>query len=344
MSAIHQALQRATNTPAEPLNRNDYNPLASNLGGPKKKSKGSIFYWFLAGAFLVLIPVVVFWPMPGQTPIIESQQTLNTIPEPAVQESSRKAQGIETTPVQAESLIAPKSATLESESTSSPIDNGTAVVESVATRSSTFSPARTNPVSSPPSPEATVDTQPIIKSKPAAQQSKVADIAKVAEEPKAESTLDVVTVSAKHWQSKVEQHLADGNIEHAEAVLKQWIGGAPQDEAPRLWLARIYLSNQLYSSAESLLTQLESNEALALKGILFEKTKRFGLASAQFSELFEREPESGRWLLMWAVNTENSGKLARSLDLYQAFIRNFNYEDEALTTFAQQRVRALGGS
>jgi hypothetical protein len=344
MSAIHQALQRATNTPSEPLNQNDYNPLASNLGLPKKKAKGIILYWILAGAFLVLIPVVVFWPTAIQPTPVESQQALLDGPDLEQPESNNTALLVESSPVESEALVAADTPSKNDEPKPLTPNNETIVSKSDTTNTPPASPAKTSLVSPPSSNETQPNTQPVVKPEPVVQKPIVAAVAKVPEEPKTESSLDVVTVSAKHWQSKVEQHLADGNIEHAEAVLKQWIGGAPQDEAPRLWLARIYLSNQSYSSAEALLSQLESNEALALKGILFEKTKRYSLASAQFSELFEREPESGRWLLMWAVNTENSGKLARSLDLYQAFIRNFNYEDEALTTFAQQRIRALGGT
>jgi len=152
----------------------------------------------------------------------------------------------------------------------------------------------------------------------------------------------VIQDSKNLWQQQVEQAVAAGAIEQAEATLKQWLGAAPNDPVPRIWLARIYIGNGFYRAAEPLLSNPIDSETKALLGLVYERTARPQLAAELFEELYRVSPENGRWLLFWAINSENSGQLAKSRTLYQTYLTLFGSEDEALTQFSQQRLTTIG--
>ena len=154
---------------------------------------------------------------------------------------------------------------------------------------------------------------------------------------------EVIVRSKNLWQQQVQQAVAEGAIEQAEAILKQWLGAAPNDPVPRIWLARIYINNGFYRAAEPLLTTLTGSDANALLGLIYERTDRPELAAKLFEALYQVNPENGRWLLFWAINSENGGQLAKSRSLYQTYLTLFDQEDAALTQFSQQRLTALGG-
>ncbi|WP_320827279.1 tetratricopeptide repeat protein [Reinekea sp.] len=152
----------------------------------------------------------------------------------------------------------------------------------------------------------------------------------------------IIQDSKNLWQQQVEQAVAVGAIEQAEAILKQWLGAAPNDPVPRVWLARIYIGNGFYRAAEPLLSNPTDSETKALLGLVYERTARPQLAAGLFEELYRVSPENGRWLLFWAINSENSGQLAKSRTLYQTYLTLFGSEDEALTQFSQQRLTTIG--
>jgi hypothetical protein len=159
-----------------------------------------------------------------------------------------------------------------------------------------------------------------------------------------ERPTDSVIVQSKNlWQQQVQQAVAEGAIEQAEAILKQWLGAAPTDPVPRIWLARSYINNGFYRAAEPLLMTLTGSDANALLGLIYERTDRPQLAAKRFEALYQVNPENGRWLLFWAINSENSGQLAKSRSLYQTYLTLFELEDPALTQFSQQRLTTLGG-
>jgi hypothetical protein len=159
-----------------------------------------------------------------------------------------------------------------------------------------------------------------------------------------DQSIDSVIVQSKSlWHQQVQQAMAEGAIEQAEAILKQWLGAAPSDPLPRIWLARIYIKNGFYLAAEPLLTNLSGSDAKALLGLIYERSDRPTLAAKLFEALYQVNPENGRWLLFWAVNSENSGQLAKSRSLYQTYLTLFELEDPALTQFSQQRLTTLGG-
>lgn len=161
--------------------------------------------------------------------------------------------------------------------------------------------------------------------------------------PVERSTDSVIVQSKNLWQQQVQQAVAEGAIEQAEAILKQWLGAAPTDPVPRIWLARSYINNGFYRAAEPLLMTLTGSDANALLGLIYERTDRPQLAAKRFEALYQVNPENGRWLLFWAINSENSGQLAKSRSLYQTYLTLFELEDPALTQFSQQRLTTLGG-
>ncbi|GGX44972.1 tetratricopeptide repeat protein [Saccharospirillum salsuginis] len=144
-------------------------------------------------------------------------------------------------------------------------------------------------------------------------------------------------------ERRVQAALDRGELERAEALLRNWIDRDPDEELPRLWLAKIYLSNQVPESAEPLLTGLTSIEALGLRGMALEKTGRYSEASKLFEHLSRREPENHQWWLHWAINQENSGQLAQARILYQTYLEEFSTYNANLTQFARERYRALAG-
>jgi tetratricopeptide (TPR) repeat protein len=160
--------------------------------------------------------------------------------------------------------------------------------------------------------------------------------------PAIQSRASVIQDSKSLWQQQVEQAVATGDMEQAEVVLKQWLGAAPNDPVPRGWLARIYMGKGLYLAAEPLLNNPVDTESQALLGLVYERTDRPRLAAELFEQLYRLNPKHGRWLLFWAINSENSGQLAKSRTLYQTYLTLFGSEDEALTRFSQQRLTSIG--
>lgn len=168
--------------------------------------------------------------------------------------------------------------------------------------------------------------------------------AAIAEPQPVEEAVAVIQKSQAKWQKDIQNHIVNGNISQAEVQLKQWIGAIPADPTPRIWLARIYINKGLHQAAEPVLSGLKDNtEANALLGIVYEKTNRPTLAANVFEQLYRNHPENNRWLLFWAVNSENSRELAIAKTLYQNYLERFASVDAALAQFAQSRLQALGG-
>lgn len=152
-----------------------------------------------------------------------------------------------------------------------------------------------------------------------------------------------VKQAAQDWTESVTTFVADGELEKAEQQLKTWIATTPSDATPRIWLAKIYINNGFHRAAEPLLSSVNTLEAKALLGVIYERTDRPALAAVTFEELYRREPTQGKWLLFWAINAENTGELAKSITLYQNYLKGFALEDANLRTFADNRLRVLQG-
>lgn len=139
----------------------------------------------------------------------------------------------------------------------------------------------------------------------------------------------------------VQEALDRNRIQKAESLLTAWISESPQAALPRVWLAKIHLSNHRFEDAEALLDGLTTVEALGLRGLLLEKTERYGQAAAVFEHLARTEPNNPKWWLHWAINQENNGRLARARLLYQTYLEEFSAYNASLTAFASQRYQAL---
>ncbi|TCS43185.1 tetratricopeptide repeat protein [Reinekea marinisedimentorum] len=234
------------------------------------------------------------------------------------------------------------------------------------TTTATAPPVRAEPVAEPkpmpvaqPEPTIQATTQPAASIQPAAatQQPVSAIPAKpeagadpvnpepvATAQPAEDAPTSVIQKSQAKWQSEIQSHIANGNMAQAEAQLKQWIGAIPGDPTPRIWLARIYISKGLHQAAEPMVSGLKDNtEASALLGIIYEKTSRPKLAASTFEKLYRSQPENNRWLLFWAVNSENSRELVIAKTLYQNYLERFAAVDAGLAQFAQSRLQALGG-
>lgn len=127
----------------------------------------------------------------------------------------------------------------------------------------------------------------------------------------------------------------------AETLLRRWISDQPNAAAPRLWLAKLLLSQDRLVAIDALLDGQTSIEARALLGLWHEKADRPALAAALFEQLAREQPEHSDWQLHWAINAENSGQLALARLLYHTYVDKFAAENPSLTAFANSRVRSL---
>lgn len=114
-------------------------------------------------------------------------------------------------------------------------------------------------------------------------------------------------------------------------------------EEPRIWLAKLYLNQGDADQAEALLIGLQSNEALGLRGLILEQSGRYADAARVFEALTREEASNPQWWLHWAINLENSGRLAEARLLYQTYLEQFSAHNARLTAFATERYRALAG-
>jgi len=141
----------------------------------------------------------------------------------------------------------------------------------------------------------------------------------------------------------VQAAIGQGDLAGAQRMLQSWINREPRLEEPRIWLAKVYLNQGVLEDAESLLIGLKSAEALGLRGLILEQTGRYADAARVFEALTREEAGNPQWWLHWAINLENSGRLAEARLLYQTYLEQFSGHNARLTAFATERYRALAG-
>ncbi len=141
----------------------------------------------------------------------------------------------------------------------------------------------------------------------------------------------------------VQTAIGQGDLEQAQQRLRAWINREPQLEEPRIWLAKLHLNQGVADQAEALLIGLHSNEALGLRGLILEQSGRYADAARVFEALTREEASNPQWWLHWAINLENSGRLAEARLLYQTYLEQFSAHNARLTAFATERYRALAG-
>lgn len=347
MSKLHKALQNSQ-TQSRRSNHDDFNPLSMDLAPSKPRNRNPL-YWLIGAACLVAMFVLVFLPLQPElsTAATESepnvqriapQETANTVD---VQDSSNRQGNVVSEQAPAE--IAATEVTTKTESVAEmSSDLETPAQETVQTVSKRLTQVEPKPpavevdtpASTQPPTSAPMQTE--------AQPSKTAT--KSASQPTAASNSNtVITTSRGIWLPKVEAAIEAGELEVAESLLKQWLASTTDDETPRLWLARLYFNSGFYAAAEPLIEPLASADALALQGLIYEKTGRYSEAASRFEQLFRNDPGNAQWLLLWAINAENDGQRQIAVTLYQTFVNQFRFEDENWLAFAQQRLFELGG-
>jgi hypothetical protein len=338
MSLTHKALQ--SNSPAnENYSHHPFNPLAAP---PKNASRLPLY--IIGFVIMLLSVVIVLWPkttahqslsVPGQAlePIAQTttakQQPsaeAKTRAKPKPEQATRKSASVEVATTIATAL---KAQTAPEPAAQAPVlkNSTTPKTESVKIIMTDSKPKEQATATEPLQP------QPITE-KTNRPETETKDSSTVAASPG-------IRQSINQWQQQVGRLIEQGEVERAEAVLKNWIVTVPNDPQPRIWLARIYINNQVYRTAEPLISELKATEAKALLGVIYERTSRPTQAALLFEELYRNNPTNHRWLLFWAINSENSGKLANASTLYQTYLNQFSSQDAQLTTFVQQRLRSI---
>lgn len=366
MSRIHKALSRPQPPAADA--GSDFNPLNRSAGRRNRP-----WWWITALASLATVALLTYreWPMSeSAAPADEVPTTVARTPAApvarsgtserqaaaasAARPSAAPARPEQPPTTETEAEVSPAEATPAPEATPTPVETKPADPASstpadpasapapapVATTSA--EPKKPRPVAEPPR-----DSEPGVETaKTQAEHSPEPTPNAPAEPAPDASDAGSVTLAENRsaaLERQVQTALDRGELERAEALLRDWIDRAPEVELPRLWLAKIYLSNRMPEAAQPLLTGLDSIEALGLRGLALEKTGRYSEAAKVFEHLSRREPETPQWWLRWAINQENSGRLAQARILYQTFLREFPAHDASLTDFARERYRALEG-
>lgn len=361
MSVMHRALSRTKGDHAQ--QSSDYNPLAATTSQTSSSSR----LWLVSFGLLSAALLVVFWPerlrpddrlaAPESEPVaefIDEVSRAEPILQPATDSESRPTPdtvlATDESPVSEETLelLLPEPSTTQPQASAPEPEPSEPDLEQTAERTNPDDTAPSRMTDAPAASAETDTTAVTMVSEPAQTESgSVSTVTGAADvQPRSSdegSTIQKVREAEVQWQNEIEGHLAAGRIEQAEALLKRWISARPKAETPRIWLAKIYINNQVYTAAEPLIRTIEANEAQALMGIVYERTGRHNEAARVFETLFQRQPEQSQWLLFWAVNTENSGELAKSRRLYQTYLQRFSLENESLRRFAAGRLQVLGG-
>ncbi len=340
MSFIHNALKHANTQPSDERNLR-YNPLAKQQ---KKTHKNTLY--IIIGCFFILGSVALFM-LPKQV----TNTDLNVVASPNTQQDSEP---VVISPVKP--AIAPQTqelqvdVELEENIKATGTDNQPQPLEFTQVTAQPPSPVTKNeskPMTKAADKKVTVIAEPKqIKTDETVRNSTTASSIQPTQIPvsgNSNATNSVIKSSQAQWQATIEQHIKAGQIEQAEAVLKQWIGASPSDSTPKILLAKIYISNKFYQSAEPLLEQQTSAEAQALLGVVYERTKRPQLAAQIFESLYRKDPNNGKWLLFWAINAENSQQKGISTAIYKRYVEVFAETDQKLTDFARQRLAILEG-
>lgn len=341
MSLIHKALDRPGG--ARP-GRSGYNPLGRRPG-----SGSGLAWWLVAGAALATAAVIVLYP-----------QSPDPVPSdaPASAQASGGDTGMRAEPSANESATAAESADIVLLPPPASPDSGKASAPDPPPPEPATEPEEPTESTPEAPPQAPTQTE-TARSEPEPQPTSTT----VAEQPRDEPQADpapapggaqgdsdqaprvrVSETGVGDRQAGVTAALARDDRPLAEQRLRAWMTDDPDDPRPRLWLAKLHLNAGRPDAAAPLLSALESSEALALKALMHEQAGRPAQAATLFETLTRRQPAQGRWWLHWAINAENSGRLARARLLYQTYLDDFSADNVRLATFAQGRLQAMDGN
>jgi len=354
MSAIHDALKQSKNL--EQHVSSNYNPLAQ----PSIAIKNTYGYWLVGILFLIATAAILLVP---QHNILETSALITPVTESASQNKPVALTNENSTLENKTSQLS-----LVSETAQKPSDSQQEIVMSKVeptgeqiTDYPSIDKSKSIEVIQPFAEKSTIESvsviipapkQKIQETEPLQIEEPIVEAKKAPELPIVKTTIPkpvkttqatLISQSVSHWQNSVEHYISLGEVEKAEAELKKWIGVVPTDPVPHLWLARIYINNGFYRSAQPLLVKIKTADSLALQGVVHERLAEYSAAEKIFGQLYKQNQTNHKWLLFWAINAENAGQLAKSAKLYQNYLSLFTSEDAKLTEFAKGRLNILGG-
>lgn len=338
MSLIHQALTRPV---VLPHRTSRFNPLRRTL-----RSNIELHWWAVALVASLLTAVVVWAPWQARLKAENSATadklmvatTLTTAQRPP----SDTPQSLPaTTPISAtEPLAAPSrepSALANEEPSALANEEPAALPNKEISTLADEEPVTVRYEKPTTRPERSTPAVPIEQASPTVQSVTAAP------EPAtpAQTDHDVrISVDSSH-QRQVQAALSNGDMALAEMTLHRWIGEQPNAVQPRLWLAKLLLSQNRLDAIEALLDGQTSIEARGLLALWHERAGRPALAVTLYEQLAKEQPQHSAWQLNWAINAENSGQLALARLLYHTYLNKFAAENPTLTAFANNRVRSL---
>ena len=341
MSLMHQALDQSA-APGQ-SRRSGYNPLQ------RSTKRAGVFWWIITLVALLMALVVLAWPhwrstpgllppapaqaapseeslaAPANTPMLAAAEPVQTTtmasPAASNQQSADQTPEPQPAPEPAEADSAPAPATTNADSPRVTPAVPATVEEPEATVSQpTPGPMAVDPPAArPPSPAPTPAKTEALP-EPADTPTDPAGTARARPgATTAQSGSSVATAVPQHASARqaVQTAIGQGNLEQAQQRLRAWINREPQLEEPR--------------------------EALGLRGLILEQSGRYADAARVFEALTREEASNPQWWLHWAINLENSGRLAEARLLYQTYLEQFSAHNARLTAFATERYRALAG-
>lgn len=376
MSLMHQALDRPA-TPGQ-TKGNGYNPLQRNAG-----RSAMVWWVITGLALLIALALLAWprWRPAAEAPIpvlVQPQPTEVSLPTPAVTntvavatvasepESATEKPAPETSPAAMDrpEPTAPPEKQFQAPASSEP-EPSASPQASPEQQVSPAQPAVAETREQPRQPDAEqplAEAQQLVAEPPAPSPAEAlpapadtpnnapvtgADANRSTEAVAADtrSSSSVATAVPQHDAARraVQSAIGRGDLSQAQQLLQSWINREPRLEEPRIWLAKVYLSRGARQEAEALLVGLESTEALGLRGLVLEQTERYADAARIFEALTRKEASNPQWWLHWAINMENSGRLAEARLLYQTYLEQFSSHNARLTAFATERYRALAG-
>lgn len=315
MSLIHQALTRPY--PAT-QRRSGFNPLR------RRSLPGRGLHWWGLALVALTLAGALLWSG-GWAPVAEPttvEPVTIVLPKPNRPAPAKPAavQAPETTQTQA-----------PAKRETTPVEAAAATEQPAPVPTATATePEPSQPTLAQPEPA----PQPVAQAQPPARQNAGSAAAPVA-------ATTAVASADSDFQLRVQNAIAANDLSSAEQQLRAWIATEPAADQPRLWLAKILLSQQRLGAIAALLDGRNSVEARGLRALWHEKAGRPEQAAALFEQLARDEPGQGQWRLHWAINAENSGQLAQARLLYQTYLDDFAAANPSLTAFAQDRMRSL---
>ncbi|WP_108126054.1 tetratricopeptide repeat protein [Saccharospirillum mangrovi] len=324
MSRIHQALTRPLPAPRA---ASGFNPLSDT-----KRAHGQ--YWWLVAVVALALAVILLWA-PWQHRVTP-EPPLTPPPDTAV------LPVLPALPESLSSLVPELQASLqtlqaEPSDTLALLPSRRAIPATVMMPEQPPVPTATEPK---PTPVKTTVSQPPPPAETAPETPIEPPIAPPQPTLNSEPNTTVTRIEDR-WQDQVQAALADNQLALAEQSLRAWIAEAPEAAQPRVWLAKLLLSQDRLDAIGALLEGQNSVEAQGLLALWHEKAGRPEQAAVLFEQLTRAQPTHGAWQLHWAINAENSGQVAQAVRLYHNYLNRFAADNPRLTAFANNRVRSL---